>query len=199
MGPSAPGEQKTERARLSCLLHWGPAPSVGEQYCRTAGCERGPMPMQAATRLRRARKRSAANTVKTDAKELASFSVRVQATRLRSGSRDCRAVKLLSTQIVRKQAKAIFISNNAAHCMQRRRQRFPTVRMVGEVGNGEVIAKTGDIKACTSTARWKRCEFIGDSRSRPVEIACITAGKSVRLQHELCDHRRTLLSRRYFR
>ncbi len=131
--------------------------------------------------------------------ELASYSVRVQATRLRSGSRDCRAVKLLSTQIVRKQAKAIFISNNAAHCMQRRRQRFPTVRMVGEVGNGEVRAKTGDIRACTSTVRWKRCEFIGDSRSQPVEIACITAGKSVRLQHELCGHRRTLLSRHYFR
>jgi hypothetical protein len=41
------------------------------------------------------------------------------------------AVKLLSTQIVRKQAKAIFIFNNAARCMQRRRQRFPTVRTVG--------------------------------------------------------------------
>ena len=161
-GPSAPGEQKTERARLSCLLHWGPAPFAGERCCRTAGCERGPMRMQVATRLRRARDRSAANRVRSDAKELASFSVRVQATRLRSGSRDCRAVKLLSTQIVRKQAKAIFISNNAAHCVQRRRQRFPTVRMVGEVGNGEVRAKTGDIRACTSTDRWKRCEFIGD-------------------------------------
>jgi hypothetical protein len=30
-----------------------------------------------------------------------------------------------------KQAKAIFIFNNAARCMQRRRQRFPTVRTVG--------------------------------------------------------------------
>jgi hypothetical protein len=64
MGPSAPGEQKTERARLSCLLHWGPAPSAGERCCRTAGCERDPMPMQVATRLRRARDRSAANTVR---------------------------------------------------------------------------------------------------------------------------------------
>jgi hypothetical protein len=27
-GPSAPGEQKTDRARLSCLLHLGPVPSV---------------------------------------------------------------------------------------------------------------------------------------------------------------------------
>ena len=55
----------------------------------------------------------------------------VQAARLRLGSRDCIAVKLLSTQIVRKQAKAIFIFNNAARCMQHRRRRFPTVRTVG--------------------------------------------------------------------
>ena len=44
---------------------------------------------------------------------------------------DCVAVKRLSTQIVRKQAKAIFIVSNAARCMQRRHQRFPTVRTVG--------------------------------------------------------------------
>jgi hypothetical protein len=78
--------------------------------------------------------------------------MRVQAARLRSGSRDCGAVKLLSTQIVGKQAKALFISNDAARCMQDRRQRFPTVRMVGELGNGEVMAKMIDISACTSTA-----------------------------------------------
>jgi hypothetical protein len=51
---------------------------------------------------------------------------------------DCGAVRLLSTQIVRKQAKAISISNDAARCMRRRRQRFPTVRTVSEVGNSEV-------------------------------------------------------------
>jgi hypothetical protein len=78
--------------------------------------------------------------------------MRVQTARLRLGSRDCGAVKLLSTQIVRKQAKAIlFISDNAARCMQRRRQRFPTVRMVGHVGNGEARAKMADINACAST------------------------------------------------
>jgi hypothetical protein len=31
-------------------------------------------------------------------------------------------------------------------------QRLPTVRMVGEVGNGEYRAKTTDIKTCASTA-----------------------------------------------
>jgi hypothetical protein len=96
--------------------------------------------------------------------ELAWSSERVQAVRLRSGSRDCGAVKLLSTQIVRKQAKALFIFNAAAHCVQLRRQRFPTVRTVRRVGNGEVRAKTADIRACASTAIWQRCEFIGDSR-----------------------------------
>ena len=32
------------------------------------------------------------------------------------GSRDCRAVKLLSTQIVRKTGESNFISNDATHC-----------------------------------------------------------------------------------
>jgi hypothetical protein len=122
----------------------------GELGCRTAGCERGSVPAQVATWLQEARNPSAANTVRAD--EEASVSVRVQTARLRSGSRDCEAVKLLSTQIVRKQAKALSISNDAAHCMQRRRQRFPTVRTVGEVGNSEARAKMTDIRACASTA-----------------------------------------------
>jgi hypothetical protein len=137
-GSSAPGERKTKEQD-------SPACSTGDQRhlsdergCRTAGCERGLVPTQVATRLREARDHSAANTVRAGAKKLASASLRVQAARLRSGSRDCGAVKLLSTQIVRKQAKALFISNDATHCMQRRRQRFPTVRMAGQVGNSEV-------------------------------------------------------------
>lgn len=39
-----------------------------------------------------------------------------------------------------------------AHCVQRRLQRFPTVRTVGEIGNGEVRAKMPNIRACASTA-----------------------------------------------
>ena len=53
------------------------------------------------------------------------------------------------------QAKAIFISNDAAHCAQRRRQRFPTVRRVAGLGNGEEEAKSNNIRACTSTAQCK--------------------------------------------
>jgi hypothetical protein len=79
----------------------------GELSHRTAGCERAQLRVQVATRPFEARDRSAASTVRVDAEELASASVRVQTARLRSGNRDCRAVKLLSTQIVRKQAKAI--------------------------------------------------------------------------------------------
>jgi hypothetical protein len=41
--------------------------------------------------------------------------------------------------------KQFFIFNNAARCMQRRRQCFPTVRTVGSLGNGEVRAKMAHI------------------------------------------------------
>jgi len=40
-----------------------------ERGCRTAGCERGFMPWQVATRLRKARDRSAADTVRIDARK----------------------------------------------------------------------------------------------------------------------------------
>src|ERR1700746_2217538 len=76
--------------------------------------------------------------------------------------------------------------------MQHRRQRFPTVRMVSDLGNGEVWAKITNLCSCASTVILKRYEFIGDSRWVPVEIACITAGKTVRMQQELCAPRRTL-------
>jgi hypothetical protein len=62
-GSSAPGERKTKEQD-------SPACSTGDQYhpsdergCRTAGCERGLMPAQVATRLQEARDHSAANTV----------------------------------------------------------------------------------------------------------------------------------------
>ena len=61
----------------------------GERSCRTAGCERGLVPRQVATRLQKATDRSAANTVESMPEEMASASVRVQAARLRLGSRDC--------------------------------------------------------------------------------------------------------------
>ena len=55
------GRQK--RARLSCRFHRDQRHPSGERGCRTAGCERGLMPAQVATRLQEARDHSAANTV----------------------------------------------------------------------------------------------------------------------------------------
>ena len=142
-GSSAPasGRRQKSKALLSAPLGISAILS-GERGCRTAGCERGRMPAQVAMRLRE-RKRSLCCEYSEGSmpKNGHQSSVRVQAARLRSGSRDCEAVKLLSTQIVRKTGESNFISNDAARCMQRRRQRFPTVRMVGWVGNSEVRAK----------------------------------------------------------
>src|SRR5882757_540907 len=132
-GSSAPGERKTrERGSPVCSTR-DQVHLSDERGCRTAGCERGFMPRPVATRLPRAKKRSAADTVRIDA---GGTGIRPQCVcRQRGcawGVATAIAVKLLSTQIVRKQAKAIFfIFDNATRCMQRRRQRFPTVRRVG--------------------------------------------------------------------
>src|SRR5207248_5375867 len=77
------------------------------------GAREALMPWQIATRLLKARSRSAADTVRIDAgKKWHPTSMRVQAARLRLRSRDCEAVKLLSTQIVRKTGESNF------HCQQ---------------------------------------------------------------------------------
>jgi hypothetical protein len=61
-----------------------------EPGCRTAGCERGFYAKAVATRLQKARNRSAADTVRDRCRtNWHSTSVRVQAARLRLGSRDC--------------------------------------------------------------------------------------------------------------
>src|SRR5258708_37546361 len=131
-GSSALGEQKTkERGSPVCSTR-DQVHLSDERSCRTAGCERGFYAV-AGCHAAPEGKGSFCCGYSEDRcrRNWHSTSVRVQAARLRLGSRDCVAVKLLSTQIVRKQAKAIFIFNNAARCMQRRRQRFPTVRTVG--------------------------------------------------------------------
>ena len=114
-GSSAPGERKTrERGSPVCSTR-DQVHLSDERGCRTAGCERGFMPWQVATRLRKARDRSAADTVRIDAgRNWHSTSLRVQAARLRLGSRDCVAVKLLSTQIVRNRRKQ-FSSSTTRH------------------------------------------------------------------------------------
>jgi hypothetical protein len=77
-------------------------------------------------------------------------SLRLRAAMMRVGSRDCKAVKLLSTQIVRNTGESNRLRRGAS-CLQDRRQRFPTVRSVAQLGNSEVRAKTVKIRTCTST------------------------------------------------
>jgi hypothetical protein len=96
-----------------------------------------------------ARDRSAADTVKAIPK-IGSASLRLQTAMLRRESRDCGAVKLLSTQIVRSTGESNHF-RRTCKLLAGRRQRFPTVRTAGEVGNGEDEAKNSNFRACTST------------------------------------------------
>jgi len=143
-GSAAPEEEGRNERKLSRLLHKGiRAHCPASVSCRTSGCERGRGPTQVATRLRSAGGPSAANTVSVDAKD-AGIELTARAdSRSALGSRDCGAVGLLSTQIVRKQAKAI-ISNDASYCMSRRRQRFPTVRTSRSLGKRRSLGE--DVK-----------------------------------------------------
>ncbi len=143
-------EDEKEQSSPVCSTQGIRAICPASEARRTAGCERDLVPTQVATRLQEGTRFCAANTVRLDAGKTASVSMRVQAVRC-ARSRDCGAVRLLSTQIVRKTGESNFISNDAVHCVQSRRQRFPTVRMVGLLGNGEVRAKMRNIRACTST------------------------------------------------
>ena len=87
-----------------------------ERGCRTAGCERGFMPWQVATRLRKARNRSAADTVRIDAgKNWHTTSVRVQAARLRLGSRDCGGSQASLNSDCQKTGESNFSSSTTRH------------------------------------------------------------------------------------
>ena len=85
------------------------------ERCRTAGCERG-WCRAGCHATPGDRKPSVAITGRTTPEDKASASLRVQAERLRLRENDCRAVKHLSTQIVRKTGESNFISNDASHC-----------------------------------------------------------------------------------
>jgi hypothetical protein len=108
-GFSAPEEQQTkERGSPVCSTR-DQVHLSDERGCRTAGCERGFMPRQVAMRLPKARNRSAADTVRIDAgRNWHSTSLRVQAARLRLGSRDCGGSQASLNSDCQKQAKAIF-------------------------------------------------------------------------------------------
>ena len=131
-GPSAPGERQTkERGSPVCSTR-DHVHLSDERGCRTAGCERGFMPWQVATPLPKARNRSAADTVRIDA---GGNGIRPQCVCRQRGCAWGVATGWQSSfsqlRLSENRRKQFFIFNNAARCMQRRRQRFPTVRTVG--------------------------------------------------------------------
>jgi hypothetical protein len=144
------------RARLSCLLHCGtsdlcrlvrlPDHGVRERPTAAAGCHATPLAQGSACcgyKEKRCRKTG-------------SVSLRLRTAMVRVGRRDCEAVKLLSTQFVCSTRRKHFVSNEVANCLQGRRQRFPTVRTVAELGNSEDVAKIANNSACASTGCCKR-------------------------------------------
>lgn len=68
-------------------------------------------------------------------------------------------------------------------------ERLPRVRRVDHAGNGEIQTKRAEDSACASTESRNREQSIGVRNAPPVEIACIMAGKTVRLQPAWCARR----------
>jgi hypothetical protein len=129
-GSFAPGSWQAKRARLSCLLHLGSAPSVRQaKCCRTAGCERGRYlaGCHAAPRENRLLRLQGGTLPEEYGIGLSACAGREVGLK----ESDCKTVKHLSTQIFRKTGESNFISNGTPGCMRSRRQRSPTVRMVG--------------------------------------------------------------------
>lgn len=157
------------------------------------GAREAVCPVQVATRFRdHARTQSAREYRELDARQSwHRTSVRVQAARCAGESR-LRGSRASLNSSCQKTGESNFIGNNAAHCMQRRRQRFPTVRTTMHLGNGEVRAKVQPLTPLHIHRVLELRQFIGDSHATPVEIGCITTGKDVPLQQEWCALRRTL-------
>lgn len=152
-----------------------------------------------ARRLPRTPERSAsaaAATVRTTIPEkLAVLSLLMQAAIPTHGEMRLQAVKSLSTQIVGNTQAKESSPTVAPKRWQSSRQRLLRLRTGTELGNGEARAKIRNFRACASTVRCKPTVNVEDCGGMPVDIACITAGKSVPLQQEWCVHRRTHWSR----
>ena len=123
------------------------------------GCERCPCLAGCHARLRSAGDQSAADTVKDEATRGDSTPTAFAGSGRALGDVRLQAVRRLSTQVVRNTGERLIVDNRA-RCMRSRRQRFPTVRMHDQIGNGEARAKTTNIRACTSTAERKRANLL---------------------------------------
>jgi len=125
-------ERKTKEQGSPVCSTWDQFHLSDERSCRTAGCERGFCAMAVATRLQKARNRSAADTVRIDAGELAYDLSACAGSEVALGESRLQWQSSFSQlRLSENRRKQFFIFNNAARCMQRRRQRFPTVRTVG--------------------------------------------------------------------
>jgi hypothetical protein len=115
-GPSAPGEwQAKERGSPDCSTRIRSILS-DEPGCRTAGCERGFTPWQVATRLQKARDRSAADTVRIDAgRNWHSTSMRVQAARVALGESRLRGSQASLNSDCQKNRRKQFSSSTTRH------------------------------------------------------------------------------------
>ena len=152
-GPSAPGERKTkERGSPVCSTR-DQCPSVRRARLPNRGVRERPDAMAGCHAAPEGKKSFCCEYREESMPEkLASTSMRVQTARLRLGSRDCGAVKLLSTQIVRKQAKAIF------HLRQRGTLHATSSSTLSNSTNGWLTLATAKLErrwqildACAST------------------------------------------------
>jgi len=149
--PSAPEEQKTERTRLSRLFHWGSAPSARQASLPDRGVREKPY---AECRLPTRFRVHKFNLLRVQWGAMRRYRHRPQCvcdSEVALWSRDCRQSSFSQVKLSENRRKQ-FHFKRRAHCVQHRFQRFPTVRTVGEIGNGEVRAKMPDIRACASTA-----------------------------------------------
>ena len=124
------GWQTKERGSPVCST-WGSAPSVRRANAAEPRGAREAGAVQVATLLRETRNLLLRLQGDRYPRNKVPASVRVQPVRLRSGERLQGSQSFSQLKLSEKQAKAIFISNDASHCVSCRRQRSPTVRMVG--------------------------------------------------------------------
>jgi hypothetical protein len=155
-GSSGSAEDSTRRAKLSCLLLWGPVTycrrarlpdhGVRERLAAGAGCHATP-PAHGIDLLRIQRESMPEKPARPHCvceQRRCAWGV---ATAVQSN------FSQLKLSVI--QAKA-FRLQRAMQLLAGRRQRFPTVRMVVELGNSEEVAKSANNRACTSTGCCKR-------------------------------------------
>jgi hypothetical protein len=150
-GSFAPQSWQAKEQGSPVCSTWDQRHLSGERRLPNRGVRERPMQCRLPRNSGR-REPTVAITARDDpAKNTVSASLRVQAERLRLRRATARQSGISQLKLSEKQAKAIFISNDASHCVSCRRQRFPTVRTVAEIGNGEFRAKMNNFCPCAST------------------------------------------------